>query len=442
MAREKFEDKLNRLGLEAQLAAKYADFRAFQVALAERLREVAMASVKGTLVDRSGQRINSPTADAMRAQLESGLAAERDWKIYPMAARPSPGEPIPANALYIEIPAEYNGTIIYETALSEGRRVMNLDSLRGQFAPESAKLDELNLAVGLQSLEKLAAFQDNIEAITYKEHHTTRGDSPEGSLNAYLRDQMREGAWATYASLVALGDALDVNVVLCDFTPEGRVKSQQTLNNTSYELDKPTVYVTGGKGHWDAVVDCKTDATGKVLSGRKVKAEGDGNCGYNAIAIGLDALTGSRNALAHAPAVSVPTARSPSSTEKVTKAEPWKARLKSIFVLENEVSRKAEMERIQKATTGDESTVRQKILEKQQAALQAARAALPEHLRQLTDTGSKKPTEGAAPRVLTAEQERIEKQIEADEKLAWELAAQEALNDDESAEDSSPPTPR
>ena len=75
-----------------------------------------------------------------------------------------------------------------------------------------------------------------------------------------------------------------------------------------------------------------------------------------------------------------------------------------------------------------ESIVRQKILETQQKAL-------PAHLRQLTDTEAGKVKDGA-PSVLTPEQQAIEEQIKVDEKLAWELAGQEALKDDESDEES------
>ena len=436
MAREKFEDKLERLGLKDQLAAQYDNSRTFQKILAERLRQVAMESIAGTLRDRAGQPVSLPTLVEMRARLQSGTAAERDCQIYPMSARPADAAPMPGNALYIAFPEHDDGYITYETALSRGPKIMFLDEIREQIGHQplglQSKLEEFNLAVVERDTKKLAAFQDNILAITDANGDTERrSDALEASLGAFVGDQRRQAAWATDVSLVALADALDVNLVLCKVTPQGAVTSEQRLNNNSYDIDKPTVYVSGGDGHWDAVVDCKTDASGKVLSGRKVSAVGDGNCGYNAIALGLAAITGSRNA--PAPAVAGPSARAPSGAEKVTKAEPWKEKLKSILATAHGASRKADMKLIQEAAIGDgslESIVRQKILETQQTAL-------PEQLRQLTNTEPKKTRDEGAPSELSPEQQAIEKQIKADETLAWELAGQEALKDDESDEESS-----
>ena len=419
MALEALKARLSALKLGEELGAKYASSISFQQALARQLRKVAMGIIAGTLTDSEGQPVDSDAVSGMREQLRSGVAAARDCSVKPMSNLPPSGV-IKQNELYIGF--QPNGDITYQTSRSQGVGVIKPELIEAQL--EGEQLRHFREAVETKNTAKLLGFENNILAITDQLGHTKDDSAIERSLEAYLQDQSGQYAEATNGSLGALADALDVNVVWCDVNRAGVVEQQHRLNDASFDATKPTLCITGGYGHWNAVVDCDIDAQGVVKSGRVVHAHGDGSCGYNAIALGLAAITGSRNA--PTPAVAEPSARAASGAEKVTQAEPWKERLKSILATTD----KADMEGIQKAAIGGgslESIVRQKILETQLKAL-------PAHLRQLTDTEAGKVKDGA-PSVLTPEQQAIEEQIKVDEKLAWELAGQEALKDDESDEE-------
>ncbi len=398
------QDQLDLLGLTYWLSAKCRDSRVFQLEMAKQLRAVTMASLTGALVDRNGQAVDdSPAVASIREVLLGGAAAVREENIYAMSALPK--KLMAAKGLYIgfqleDEPSKYS--ITYQTAQSGGPHPIPLSELRQKI--QKSKLQEFDEAIASRDTNKLAPFLVEILAITDKRGHTIKPNVPESSLEHYLVDQAGNATHATNTSLAVLADVLNVNIVLCEVASNGTVSKQQRLNEASYEPEKQTLCVVGGRGHWDALVDCQINKeTGVVSSGRLARAVGDGNCGYNAVALALAAATNSRNA----PGAVV-------GTPKITTPVPWEEKIKKILAAGSGACAN-EFEKIQKGSTDDASMLREKIIDTQKRLLQGF-------------------AKGRDPSPITAEPSRTmtpeqQKQIKDDEKLALELAAEEAVKD-------------
>lgn len=220
-------------------------------------------------------------------------------------------------------------------------------------------------------------------------------NSPYRSLESYLQEQKREGAEARDLSLAALAEALEINIILCDLDPKGKVTRSQLLNiSEDYNPGKPTICVTGGYGHWDAVVDCTFNSYGTVLSGRKVDAIGDGNCGYNAVALSLAALEQKRNAM------------------RLDGTELWGGRKRK---WEEDPVVKVIAEAIKETSPEiDPAELKSKIIEIQKKFLNGTKES--ENL------------ESTEAREVSPE---VKKQIEDDEALAWKIAAQDMIDEED-----------
>lgn len=233
-------------------------------------------------------------------------------------------------------------------------------------------------------------------------------NSPYQSMESYLLDQGPDKAEATDLSLAVLADALGLNIVLCnpDLT-NGGVQSQ-ALNLGSYDPQKPTICVTGGYGHWDAFVDCEFDERGKVISGHIARAAGDGNCGYNAVALALAAYAKTINA--------------PKVSPEMSSVQRWTPRMEQSNA-RNAV--KAVSEAIKEikgtpeATDSYSTSLVSKILETQ--------------TKRWNSSSKHESPEVHEERTISAEEKE---QIKQDEALAWKIAAKDVLDDEESENDS------
>lgn len=97
-----------------------------------------------------------------------------------------------------------------------------------------------------------------------------------GRMNEYVNKQSCEGAWATDEDMELLSEVLGVNLSI--IIPEIQKDPIEWYGDANNQ--KPTITLYNEKcTHWDAQVN-----------GKKKKAIGDGNCGYNAVGISLLAL--------------------------------------------------------------------------------------------------------------------------------------------------------
>ena len=287
--------------------------------------------------------------------------------------------------------AKYHNSRVFQQKMAARLRKVAMASLEGTLRDRNNQLVEDTPSVTLIR-ERL---REGSAAVTRR--------APEASLENFLRDQRGNGAHATDVSLAVLADALDVNIVLCKrVVPNGPI-SEQALNLASYDAQKSTLYVVGGYGHWDAFVDCEiSEQTGRVISGRVAKAVGDGNCGYNAVALALAAATNSINA-----------PRAVADAAKMITPEPWKEKIKKIMSAEPK-TRAAAFQNIQKMGDAEASMLREQLIETQKKQLEKWAGIRESH-----------PTIEEPARAMTPEQQ---KQIESDEMLAFELAAEEVKN--------------
>ena len=226
-------------------------------------------------------------------------------------------------------------------------------------------------------------------------------DSSFQNLASYLAEQEPDHAEARDLSLAALAEALEINIVLCRFDAHGQVTSSQKINmSDAYDMNKPTICMAGGYGHWEAVVDCEFDEAGEVVSGRKVPTVGDGNCGYNAVALALAAIEGTRNA--------------PRQLMERAPADLWKGRMEGLGKKQDEEQQERILQAIGKVAPHDDpALLASKILDAQ--------------TRLLGSQGERKNQETP---VLPSEEEQFKK----DEVLAWEIAAKD-MKDEESEEE-------
>jgi hypothetical protein len=94
-----------------------------------------------------------------------------------------------------------------------------------------------------------------------------------GRMKEYVNKQSCEGAWATDEDLGLLSEVLGVNISI--IIPEIQNEPIEWYGDANNQ--KPTITLYNEKcTHWDAQV-----------CGKKKKAMGDGNCGYNAVGLCL-----------------------------------------------------------------------------------------------------------------------------------------------------------
>ncbi|NDH09386.1 MAG: hypothetical protein EBY16_07220 [Gammaproteobacteria bacterium] len=91
-----------------------------------------------------------------------------------------------------------------------------------------------------------------------------------GGLEHFVRSQQPNGAWATDVEMTLLAELLGVNLVVRQkLTDKGMVLSAQP------SLDQPTFVLANAHNvHWNPVIE-----------GVEKSAVGDGNCGYNSMAL-------------------------------------------------------------------------------------------------------------------------------------------------------------
>lgn len=307
----------------------------------------------------------------------------------------SPEPPVLYDKLFEELNAisrkEHENTLDFQRKMAAKLRQFTMRALKGEILTDHPNLQRIRDSL---SGGKWAVDVDK--------------NSPYKSIKSYVLAQGANYAEATDLSLAILADALGLNIVLCnpDLT-NGGVQSQP-LNLGSYDPTKPTICVTGGYGHWDAFVDCKFDATGKVLSGHIARAAGDGNCGYNAVALAYAA----HHKTINAPIVSPELSSVQRWTPRMEESNVRNA-VKAVSEAIGEIKGKPE------ATDSYSRLLVSKILETQ--------------TKRWNSSSKHENPEVHEERTLS---EKEKEQIKQDEALAWKIAAKDQLDDEQSENDS------
>jgi len=100
-----------------------------------------------------------------------------------------------------------------------------------------------------------------------------------GKMDKFVSKQSPEGAWATDLELTLLAELLDTNLIV--ETTVTRANSKPIVLSPQPDISKPIVVLYNTSNtHWDPVVE----------NGKKSRALGDGNCGYNSFAVSIKEL--------------------------------------------------------------------------------------------------------------------------------------------------------
>lgn len=174
--------------------------------------------------------------------------------------------------------ARYQNEFEFQRMMAARLRTMSMDALQSKLRDNKGVIVEDGEHVK-RLKERITTGTEGLE-IGYGSH-----SKKVTTVAQYVADQGHDTANAEAMSLMLMSDILDINIVHRDTNGSCKLIS-------AYKPENPTIVLTGGKGHWDAVINCNVNFTNDkvtVTGGTVVRAAGDGNCGWNAVALALAA---------------------------------------------------------------------------------------------------------------------------------------------------------